>query len=189
MKTALWITGIVVVIFIIMYFAFVINIDTSEPEIVTIGAPIHIVGLEIKTSDKAINRDIEKVSKRFNAIKKIHPVSTLKEPWASVNISKDYVEEQGTFTYVMGDVVTKVENIPEGLRHYEIPALTYAVFTIQPKSMFAWGLTMGRMKHFIYNDWLPGSPYEPSDLLGDFELHDDRSLGKHPQISLYVALK
>ena len=48
---------------------------------------------------------------------------------------------------------------------------------------------MGRMKRYIYTEWLPKSGYEISDIIGDFELHDDRSLGKHPEINLYVALK
>jgi predicted transcriptional regulator YdeE len=42
---------------------------------------------------------------------------------------------------------------------------------------------------FIYTEWLPKSEYNPSDVFGDFELHDDRSLGKNPEINLYVALK
>jgi predicted transcriptional regulator YdeE len=40
---------------------------------------------------------------------------------------------------------------------------------------------------FIYTEWLPKSEYNPSDVFGDFELHDDRSLGKNPEINLYVA--
>jgi predicted transcriptional regulator YdeE len=48
---------------------------------------------------------------------------------------------------------------------------------------------MGRMKKYIYTEWLPNSGYEPSDQVGDFEFHDDRSLGKKPEIQLFVALK
>jgi len=189
MKTALWIISIAVVIVVVLYFVLIGNIDTSDPEIISLDTPIQILGIEIKTSDKAIYKDVEKVAKRFKAIKEGHPIPNLKEPWASVNISKDYDKQQGTFTYIVGDVITKVENVPDQLQQYEIPALTYAVFTIRPKSKMAWGITMGRMKRFIYSEWLPKSGYEPSDIIGDFELHDDRSLGKNPEIQLYVALK
>jgi predicted transcriptional regulator YdeE len=48
---------------------------------------------------------------------------------------------------------------------------------------------MGRTKRYIYTEWLPGSGYEPSEIIGDFELHDHRSLGKKPEVNLYVAVK
>jgi predicted transcriptional regulator YdeE len=45
--------------------------------------------------------------------------------------------ETKTFTYIMGDVVTKIDLIPVGLNYYGVPALTYAVFPIKPKSKIA----------------------------------------------------
>jgi predicted transcriptional regulator YdeE len=189
MKTALIIIFLVIVAITVLYFVLIGNIDKSDPTIVRIDQPIHLVGMEINTNDKAIYQDVEKIATEFNMIRKINPIPNLKEPWSSINISKDYDPEKGTFTYIVGDVVTKTDSVPAGLKSYEIPPLTYAVFPIRPKSKIAWGITMGRMKKFIYTEWLPGSIYPPSDIIGDFELHDERSLGKHPEISLYVALK
>ena len=37
---------------------------------------------------------------------------------------------------------------------------------------------MGRMKRFIYTQWLPNSPYSASSTFGDFELHNEMSMGK-----------
>ncbi len=165
------------------------NIDKKEPQIVKLNEPIKLIGLEISTNDKDIYKDVGRVAAKFNEIKKINPIPYLKQPWASINISKDYNVETKTFKYIMGDVVTKVGSIPNGLNSYEVPALTYAVFPIRPKSKIAWGITMGRMKRYIYTEWLPNSGYEASEIIGDFELHDDRSLGKKPEINLYVALK
>ncbi|MGD2033680.1 MAG: GyrI-like domain-containing protein [Bacteroidales bacterium] len=189
MKTALIVIVLIVAIMIVLYLIFIGNAKKPEPRIVKLDKPIRLIGLEIKTSDKAIYKDIGKVAAKFNAIRKKNPIPHLKEPWAAVNISKDYDPVKKTFTCIVGDVVTKAGTIPPGLQYYEIPAIPYAVFPISPKSKIAWGITMGRMKRFIYLEWLPGSGYEPSDLIGDFELHDDRSLGKRPEISLYVALK
>ena len=45
------------------------------------------------------------------------------------------------------------------------------------------------MKEFIYTEWLTNSTYKPSDSFGEFELHDERSLGKNLEINLYVAIK
>ncbi len=188
MKTAIVIIIIVIATLIILYLTLVGNTDKSVPKIIKLDQPINVIGLEINTDDKAIYQDVSKIANQFNIIKKTYPIPNLKEPWSSINISKDYNPEKGTFIYVVGDVVTVVDSIPPGLKSYEIPPLTYAVFRIRPKSKIAWGITMGRMKKFIYTEWLPNSTYEPSDSFGEFELHDERSLGKHPEINLHVAI-
>jgi AraC family transcriptional regulator len=189
MTAVLILVIIAIVISFALYFILIGNIDKSEPRIVKLDKPIRLIGLEINTNDKDIYKDVGKVANQFNEIKKTNPIPNLKEPWASINVSKDYDKNKGTFKYIVGEVITKVDSIPNGLNYYEIPALTYAVFPIRPKSRIAWGITMGRMKRFIYIEWLPKSGYESSDIIGDFELHDDRSLGKHPEINLHVALK
>jgi len=189
MKTILIILLLVILIAITSYFVLIGNIDKSEPKIVKLDKPIQIIGLEINTNDKDIYKDVGKVASDLNDIINKNPIANKKEPWARLNVSKDYNKEKGTFKYIIGDVVTKIDSIPNGLQSYEIPALTFAIFRIQPKSKIAWGITMGRMKRFIYTEWLPKSDYKPSDIFGDFELHDDRSLGKNPEINLYVALK
>jgi len=180
---------VVILIVITAYFILIGNIDKSEPKIVKLDEPIQIIGLEINTNDKDIYQDVGKLASDFNDIVNKYPIQNKKEPWARLNVSKDYNQEKGTFKYIIGDVVTITDSIPTGLQLYEIPALTFAVFRIQPKSKFAWGITMGRMKKFIYTEWLPKSEYKASDVFGEFELHDDRSLGKNPEINLYVAIK
>jgi len=189
MKITIIIIVVVLATLVALYFVLIGNTDKSEPKIIRLDQPILVIGLEINTDNKAIYQDVSKVATQFNAIKKDNPIPNLKEPWASINISKDYNPEKGTFTYVVGDVVNIVDSIPPGLKSYEIPPLTYAVFPIRPKSNIAWGITMGRMKKFIYSVWLPNSKYFPSDSFGEFELHDERSLGKHPEINLHVAIK
>jgi len=189
MKTALIIVSIIIVTLIVLYFLLIGNTDKSEPKIIKIHHAIYVIGLEINTDDKAIYQDVAKVVNQFNSIKTTYPIPNLKEPWSSINISKDYNPEKKTFTYIVGDVVTVIDSIPPGLKAYEIPPLTYAVFPIRPKSKIAWGKTMGRMKKFIYTEWFPSSNYKTSDSFGEFELHDERSLGKHPEINLHVAVK
>ena len=189
MKIALIIISILIATSIVLYFILIGNTDKSEPKIIKLDNPIYVIGLEINTDDKAIYQDVAKVANQFNSIKKTFPIPNLKEPWSSINISKDYNPEKRTFTYIVGDVVTVVDSIPPGLKAYEIPPLTYAVFPIRPKSKIAWGITMGRMKKFIYTEWFRISTYKPSDSFGEFELHDERSLGKHPEINLHVAIR
>jgi predicted transcriptional regulator YdeE len=189
MFTVLLIVAGIFLVCLVLYHTLIGNIDQAEPGIVRLDEPIHLVGMEIQTSDKKIYKDVGRVAAEFNEAKKRTPIQNLKQPWASINISKDYNRDTRTFTYIMGDVVTGSGTVPRGLNLYEVPAISYAVFTIRPKSRWAWGITMGRMKQFIYTEWLPRSGYELSELIGDFELHDDRSLGAKPSIDLYVALK
>lgn len=90
----------------------------------------------------------------------------------------------------MGDVVTNFDNIPDGLKSFEIQPDTYAVFTIKPKSRFAWGISKGRMKKYIYTEWIKNSRYElDNEVIGDFELHDEKSQQQNPKIDLYIAIK
>jgi predicted transcriptional regulator YdeE len=189
MNLVLLIIAGVFLVCLALYYALIGNIDKGEPGIIRLDEPLLLVGLEISTSDTNIYKDVGRVAAEFNEIKKHTPIPHLKQPWASVNISKDYNRDTRTFMYIMGDVVTKAGMLPPGLKLYEVPAISYAVFTIRPKSRWAWGITMGRMKRFIYTEWLPRSGYELSGVIGDFELHDDRSLGARPSVDLYVALK
>lgn len=178
-----------IVLAVALYAMLIGSIDKANPTIVTFAEPMHVFGIEINTSDREIYKDVGRAAAMFNEAKRQNPIPNLKHPWERVFISKDYDEGTQTFKYIVGDVVTQCDTIPEGFSCYEIPAITYAVFTIKPKSRIAWGVTMGRMKRYIYTQWLPQSGYRGSDMLNDFELHNDRSLGKKPEISLFVALK
>lgn len=105
-------------------------------------------------------------------------------------ISKDLIGDE-SWEYLMGDVVTDLDSIPNGLKSFEIqPNTLFAVFTIKPKSRFAWGISIGRMKKYIYTEWIKNSEYElNNEVIGDFKLHDQRSTQKNPEIDLYVAIK
>ena len=179
----------IILLGIALYLILIGTFKPIEPQIVTLSEPIRLLGLEIRTNDQDIYKDVGRVAASFNEIKDKFPLPHLKQPWASVNISRDYDPESKAFTYMVGDQVEKIDSIPQGLKAYEIPAMAFAVFPIRPKSRFAWGVTMGRMKRYIYTEWLPKSGYESPGILDDFELHDERSLGRHPEIQLYVAIQ
>jgi predicted transcriptional regulator YdeE len=183
------IAAAIILLGIALYLILIGSFKPLEPQIVTLAEPIRLLGLEIRTNDKDIYKDVGRVASSFNEIKKKSPLPYPKQPWASINISRDYDPESKAFTYMVGDHVEKIDSIPEGLTAFEIPVMTFAVFPVRPKSRFAWGITMGRMKRYIYTGWLPGSGYESTGILDDFELHDDRSLGRHPEIQLYVAVQ
>jgi predicted transcriptional regulator YdeE len=172
-----------------MYFG-LIKIDKSEPKIIKLETPIKMIGVSMKTSMNTIYKDAAILGKEYEKIKNQNLVQNKKTPWAFVAVSKNFSNDNNSWEYLMGDVVTSFDNVPKGLIAFEIPARTYAVFTIRPKFSFLWGPTIGLTKKYIFTEWLPNSKYESdSNILGDFEFHDDRSISRNPSIDLYVTVK
>jgi len=164
--------------------------EELTPKILTLKEPIKAVGFSVKTSNKSISNDATEVGKKFSDFKKSNMIKNRKDPWAFVAVSKNYDENSGIWDYFIGDVVTDFNNISEDLTTIEIPAIKYAIFPIRPRFKFAWGIVLGQMKRYIYEKWLPGSKYEPAEIIDDFEYHDERSIRKkEPEIDLYIGVK
>ena len=159
----------------------------KTPRIVTLNQPIRFAGLSVRTDMKRIYRDASGLGRKYARIKKTCSIPALKTPWAFVAYSRDFDESAGSWEYIMGDVVTGFDALPEGLKGYEIPAGTWAVFTVRPRFRFMWGAEIGRMKQYIFGEWLPHSGYRPKG--SDFEYHDERSTGKRASIDLYVEIE
>jgi predicted transcriptional regulator YdeE len=183
--SAVFIVSLILIGGVIMFFF--LSKMVKEPIIVTMQNPIKFVGLSINTDAKSIYKDAGKLGKEYQQFKEMHKIPNLQEPWAFVAYSKDFNEATKSWEYIMGDVVTNLDSIPEGLNGYEIPAMEYAIFPIKAKFKFLWGLEIGRMKRYIFTNWLPNSIYKSTGC--DFEYHDERSIGKNPSIDLYVAIE
>jgi AraC family transcriptional regulator len=172
-----------------MFFG-LINVDKSEPRIIKLDAPIKMIGVSMRTGLKTIYKDAPVLGKEYQKITDQGLIKNKNTPWAFVAISKDFSSDNKSWEYLMGDVVTTLDDAPKGLIAFEIPAKTFAVFAIRPRFGFLWGPTIGLTKKFIFTEWLPNSGYEvDSTILGDFELHDERSVSKRPMIELYVSIK
>lgn len=188
MIIAIVLASLLMVVGFLFYFL-IGPVEKVEPQIVTLKEPIKMIGVSTRTSMKTIFKDATKLGQAYKSIKDQGLVKNKVEPWAFVAISKDF-KGLDSWEYLMGDVVTNLDTIPSGLKSFEIPAITYAVFPIRPKSAIAWGITIGRMKKYIYTEWITKSNYELDNLIiGDFEYHDARSESKNPEIDLYVAIK
>jgi AraC family transcriptional regulator len=161
-----------------------------DPQIVDLRAPIIIVGMSVDTTLKRIYRDVPALGRQFKALKDQHPILNLQQPWGFAAVSRGYDPASGAMTYMMGEVVTRVEGIPEGMLAFEIPAITYAIFPVRPKNRLGWGLAIANAKGYAYTVWMPRSGYEPAGVIDDFEYHDERSKDpRRPGIDLYVAIK
>jgi predicted transcriptional regulator YdeE len=165
------------------------NIDGILPRIVDLEQPIKIIGMSVDTDLTRIYRDVPSLGKQFQKHKHTHKIPNPKQPWSFAAVSKGFDKEKGTFSYIMGDVVTSLEEIPAGLMVFEIPAIKYAIFPVRPKNRFGWGIAIANTKRYAYTAWLPNSEYEPAGVIDDFEYHDERSVRKNnPEIDLYVAI-
>ena len=166
-----------------------LDVRKAPPHIVTLSSPIKMIGVSSRVNEKNIYREAQALGQRYENIKAAKIIQHKKEPWGFVAISKSFAED-GSWEYLMGDVVDDFEIVPEGLNAFEIPAQSYARFSLRPRWIWAWGLAMGLLKKYIYTQWLPASEYKPDNaLVGDFEYHDQRSLAKRPEIDLYVAIR
>ena len=160
-----------------------------EPRIVTLDSSIKMLGMAVDTDARSVYRDVPRLGKAYTEHKDAHGIPHKKEPWIFVAVSKDYDPEAKSFTYMMGDVVTSLEEVPEGLEGFEIPAGRYAVFPVQPKVRWGWGAAITRVKQYAFTEWLPASGYEAGGAVDDFEWHDARSTrAQDPEIDLYVAI-
>jgi predicted transcriptional regulator YdeE len=165
------------------------NVKKEEPQIIRLQESIKMIGVSARVNFKTIYRDSQTLGQRYQQVKQKRLIQNKRKPWAFTAVSKSFGED-GSWEYLMGDVVTSFDSIPDGLTGFEIPHRTYAKFSLQPRFVFLWGLAMGLLKKYIYTEWLPASNYvADSEVIGDFEYHDERSVSKKPEIDLYVAVK
>jgi predicted transcriptional regulator YdeE len=167
------------------------SVEGLEPRIVELEQPIKIAGMSVKTGTRTVYRDVPRLGKQLEAYKREHGISNKKQPWGFVAASRDFDDQNMTFSYIMGDVVTSFEGVPADLIAFEVPAGTYAVFPVRPKNRWGWAIAIPDAKRYAYTVWLPDSEYEPAaGGVDDFEYHDERSTRKkNPEIDLYVAVR
>jgi len=158
-----------------------------NPEIITLDETIKAVGISIDTNGKNANKDISKLGKEFAEIK--GSIEHKEEPWRFVAVSKNYNITTGEYNYFMGDVVTSFDGQPENLETFEIPQKVYGKVTVKAKNRMSWGLEIIKVKKHFYLVWLPKSKFKPAKSIGEFEIHDERSRNKKPEMDMYFAIR
>jgi predicted transcriptional regulator YdeE len=163
---------------------------SHEPRIIDLEKPIKIVGLSIQTDTKNVYKHVPDLGKRFHELKKNKGIPNPIKPWGFAAVSKDFDKDNGTWKYIVGDMVTSFDGVPSEFETFEIPAIKYAVITVRPKNQYLWGFTISQTKKYLYKKWLPKSGYKPAGIIDDFEYHDEKSFReKDAEIDLYIAIK
>lgn len=157
-----------------------------EPDIVDLRVPYAALGMSVRTSVKTLASDLPKLYERCLAYKTEKGVPGMKTPWEYISVSRNFGPED-SWEYCTGYVVSGVDPAPPELLRFEAPAGQYAVFPIRGASKRNFGPTLGRMKRYIYGEWLPKGGYEFSGV--ECEYSEETRNGDRPyDIDLYVGI-
>ena len=97
---------------------------------------------------------------------------------------KDFNEEV-PFDYIAGLIVENLDNVPEGMITYEIPAQKYAVITHKGTLD-----TLQKTYNYLYTEWPQKSGMEFSGG-AEFELYDERFMfgSNESEMDIYRPVK
>lgn len=74
-----------------------------------------------------------------------------------------------------------------GLERFVIPAGTYARLELACALRVLWGASVGKVKRWLYTQWLPTSGYAALNL--EYEHHTEKTSGRHPRVDLLFAIE
>lgn len=154
-------------------------------------SPKLLVGITAQTSfSKEINplaSEIGKTVNKYITEQVAQKIPHRKNPGIIFCAYTDYTDEyKGDYTYFIGEEVTAVSELPEGMSQIEIPAGTYLKLTTDT----------GAIPLIIINAWqkiwqlFQGNSHGKRVYKVDFEVYDERA--KNPQnaiVDLYVGVK
>ena len=163
---------------------------SMEPRIVTLEEPIEVIGISIRTKVGSTHPDIPQLWQRYMKEGIAGRIPNKKTPSVYYGVSYDYDKSDRSFTYMAGEGVTTLEDLPEGLERYQIAAIKYAVFRVEVKSPDGFPEAIPNAMRYIYDTWLPNSDHEVAEGAGEFELYDERSHRKeNAEMDIYVPIK
>jgi AraC family transcriptional regulator len=98
--------------------------------------------------------------------------------------------EQGEFKYLIA-VETNGETIPSEYEVYHVPSQLYAVFTTPKATNDNFSEKIQETWNFIFQKWLPNSPYQFDTNGIDYELYDQRCYCDYEDkvIDIYIPIK
>lgn len=97
-------------------------------------------------------------------------------------ITPDDEPLEGSFEYVAGTLVDKVEDIPEDFVVRHVPEQTYAVFEHKGDMP-----SLSKTYEYIYETWLPQSGYQLSSRM-DFEYYNEDFKNFSPDSIFYIYI-
>lgn len=90
------------------------------------------------------------------------------------------LEEDGSFSYLAGIEVDKVEDLPAGMESWDVPENTYAVFPCTLAEIH-------QTYEFAHSKWMPENGYKRADG-PDYEYYDAAFDPAKPDSILYIYI-
>lgn len=152
---------------------------------------IKLVGITVRTNNEVeFDPAIAKISpcvQHYFHQQVADKISHRKNPGTTFSAFADYESDYtGEYTYFIGEEVSSIDNIPEGLESHIIPPQNYIKFTTEP----------GPMPNVVINAWQEIWKMSPEDLGGkrryhtDFEVYDERAKDhQNVVLDLYIGLE
>ncbi len=161
-----------------------------KPKIITLKNPLYVVGISTKTSKKTFLQDDLLLWKEYKLMKERGVITNKKEEHSFIAL-RLASESENTWEYVFGDIVNDFSNVPIGLKSFEIPPTTFAVFPIEVDDERSWGPAVLKMEKHIYQKWLPKSDFEldTNYPIREIEYHDKRTPETTRTMLFYIAIR
>ena len=152
---------------------------------------IKLMGIKVRTNNKAewdpLTAKISPCVQHYFNQQLANKIPHRKTPDTTFCAYTDYESDYtGEYTFYIGEEVSSMDNIPEGLESHIIPPQTYIKFTTEP----------GPMPNVVINAWQEIWKMAPADLGGkrryhtDFEVYDERAKDhKNVVLDLYIGLE
>jgi AraC family transcriptional regulator len=116
-----------------------------------------------------------------------------KEPFlkghAEYGVCFPEIPESGAFEYVIGVEVKDGHTIPQGYHVCAIPGALFAVFSTPPADEAGFAPAIQETWKYIFSEWFPRSEYKFDGNSVDFELYDERCMGKTGKVcDIYIPV-
>lgn len=156
--------------------------------------PIFVVGYGARIPyDKPKEKlpRIEYLIERFFADGGPDQIPNPKSPYTQFGIVGEYDPATGQGLYLMGLQVTSLAQIPDEMRGFTIPTGLYAQIRVQaPTQEVLTATAIHEGYHYLYETWLPASPYRKAEWLTVEAYFEDRfDFPVDPQMEIWIPIE
>ncbi len=114
-------------------------------------------------------------------VPRMHEIPHQLDEHVSYGLMGRFDQATGMFDYMAGNPVTQVDQLPVGMRRWDLAAHTYAVLETTLDKI-------GETMNYLHQTWLPTSDYYPVDA-PSFERYGEAFSPDIPVLHIYVPVQ
>ncbi|MEO3946254.1 MerR family transcriptional regulator [Gorillibacterium sp. CAU 1737] len=164
------------------------KVDTFE-----LKTPIYVIGLADRVPYNRMEEKqqiIDRLISTFFGNEESERIPHRGVPSTQFGLVCECEQEMSEGTYMIGAQVTRLEEIPDGMRSFTLPSGLYARVTFQARDKET--LTNSALEgayHHLFNKWLPESEYSMNDMLVAEVYREDRmEVPIQPEMELWQRI-